>query len=1100
MRSIRNQARKGAAAFVSLLLASSAALSFAPSVRASAAADDGWEQKLRENDYILYFVNAGDPTPATAEAGDRIGLYASLTEQTYGPDPATGKKWGLDTATSATTVRDPSAKTGSLRYYNGPQTRDKALQYRFELPEGDYDVTLGFKNPWSGRSENFIIEGTNVSGDYAIGEYDAEKEVTYRKIRVSDGEMTVRIQGPSSGTLTNYNDPLVNYIVVRQYVVVQLADLQERIDAAKAEAADPKYTPYSVESVNAAAREAEALAASLAESGADIADPAVQERIRAAIAKLEKAVSELVASEPVSSYKPGAVWRDTNGAVIQAHGGGIFHDENTGLYYWYGEDKTNGYLPARGVRVYSSADLYNWKDEGLALTAIESMDDFEDDPLISRLYAGRTDKADILNDIGTNRIIERPKVIYNDKTGKYVMWMHTDGPSATSNANYAKAEAGYALSDSPTGPFVYQESHRMDRAPEDAEYNGQPDQPGMARDMNLFKDDDGTAYLIYSSEENMTIYISKLNEEYTDVVGWHKDGNAERDTTYKAEYGVDYVRVFPGAQREAPAMFKYEGKYYLITSGATGWSPNPAKYTVADSVFGEWRPMRDFAPGTSTTFGSQSTYVIPVDAAAGKFIYMGDRWNSANLGDSRYVWLPIEFGEDDSITLRWYDEWTQDVLDRMGKIAIDTELPEKTSLGRAPELPDTLAVTKSDGTTLTTPVVWTASGGFDKPGVVTAKGRLTQLADKTIERPIYVVPETNALFVHAGGAATSDYSKLAGYLGDLLLNPDAIDQSYDPSAGRAWGYVGNATAVSGNDGGDLFSSLRYLKSNSGDDLTYRFDQLASGRYSVYVGLYDPWYQYSKGNRQADILINGETLTSRYVFTDAKDVLAYSRLEPQNGSFEVTVRRSANAPASNSDPQISWIMIVAEEKTAQQVADGIEAIPAPVKDAAALTLPSVPEGYQIAILSTDSEVIGADGAIAPPAEDTVVQVALQVTRLSDGTTGTATLPVTVPATAKKVTGLKLNEEKVKLKAGESFAFAVTATYEDGSERDVTAYAAYASAKPSVAAVSYAGLLRAIRPGSCEIAVSYRGATAKARANVSSPGHRAGAEEEGEAVTE
>ena len=88
----------------------------------------------------------------------------------------------------------------------------------------------------------------------------------------------------------------------------------------------------------------------------------------------------------------------------------------------------------------------------------------------------------------------------------------------------------------------------------------------------------------------------------------------------------------------------------MITSGATGWDPNPAKYTVADDIFGEWAPYRDFAPGTSTTFDSQPTFVIPVDPEAGKFIYMGDRWKKDDLADSRYVWLPIEFGKDDEIS------------------------------------------------------------------------------------------------------------------------------------------------------------------------------------------------------------------------------------------------------------------------------------------------------------------------------------------------------------------------------------------------------------------------------------------------------------------
>ncbi|GJM69191.1 hypothetical protein HMSSN036_14070 [Paenibacillus macerans] len=134
-----------------------------------------------------------------------------------------------------------------------------------------------------------------------------------------------------------------------------------------------------------------------------------------------------------------------------------------------------------------------------------------------------------------------------------MMWAHIDGDKNPENnaQNYGKAQAGYAISDSPTGPFVYQRSYRMDQCPPD-QVDYQPGNPGMARDMNLFKDDDGTAYLIYSSEENRTIYISKLLDDYSDVVGWHKDGNVDengnpvRDAVYKGVYGEDYVRVFPG--------------------------------------------------------------------------------------------------------------------------------------------------------------------------------------------------------------------------------------------------------------------------------------------------------------------------------------------------------------------------------------------------------------------------------------------------------------------------------------------------------------------------------------------------------------------------
>ncbi|MGO4548843.1 S-layer homology domain-containing protein [Paenibacillus sp. 2TAB23] len=876
----------------------------------TAIAADFTDQELKDNDYILYFVNAGDQTPATVEGTDKLGLYSSVTEQVYGIDPVTSKAWGLVTTTSGTNVRDASTKSGSVRYYNGTQVRDKALAYDFELPAGEYDVTFGFNNPWSGRSVNLLVEGNNVSGgDLAIGAEGAEKVVTYRKLAVMDGQLNVRIQGPATAALSNYNDPLISYLIIRQNITIPLSELDNQVTAAEAELANTAYTTYSLAELSRVIQESKTLKQTLAGSNADVTEPAVQEQIITAIVTLKKAVAELVINAPNASFKPGAVWRDTNGALIQAHGAGMMYDEETETYYWYGEDKTFGYLPARGVRVYSSKDLYNWEDHGLALTAIGSADDFVNDPLISELYADRTDKADILNDIGTDRIIERPKVIYNDLTKKYVMWMHTDGPSATSTANYAKAEAGYALSDSPLGPFVYQRSDRMDQAPAGATDDGQPSQPGMARDMTLFKDDDGTGYLVYSSEENLTIYISKLNESYTDVVGWHKDGNAERDTQYKAVHGVDYVRVFPLAQREAPALFKYQGKYYMITSGATGWAPNVGKYTVADDIMGPWKTMRDVAPGSATTFGSQSTQVITVDAAAGKFIYMGDRWNQNDLGNSRYIWLPIEFGQNDEIALRWQDEWTLEMLEGMGKVTVNTSLPTSTVIGKAPVFPNTVNVTMSNGTVKDTPIAWNVSAdSFQKPGTVRVSGTLTKLANKKVEYQLYVIPESSAYFVNAGGAATADYLDMIALMGaGKVLNGETIDQKYDPENSQSWGYIGDNTLTSGTSSGDIFSSLRYLKSNAGDDLAYRFD-LENGDYDVYVGLYDPWSQYSNGKRIADIIVNGEVKTSGYVFTAATDVLSYTDVAIADGKLDLTVHRSANAGTSSSDPQISWIVV------------------------------------------------------------------------------------------------------------------------------------------------------------------------------------------------
>jgi len=696
--------------------------------------NDYTEEQLKENDYILYFVNAGDKTPDTVEGSDKMGLYSSKTEQMYGVDSGTGKTWGLVTETTNTTVIDgiETDKKHTLRYYNGPQTREKALEYKFELPEGEYDITLGFKNPWSGRSVNIFGEGDNLSnGDYDIGSYSTENEFTYRQLSVSDGELDLKVQGPKEAALTNHNDPLVNYIIIRKNVVLPLSDLETKILEAKAQTEETDiYTPVSLAALITVIEESEALVQAISEQNKDVTSKEVQDEIRAAINSLETALDGLVINVPNTSFKPGQPWLDTNGAVIQAHGGGIMYDEKTETYYWYGEDKTKGYLPATGVHAYSSKDLYNWKDEGVVMKAIENREDMDTDPYLVDLYGERTaeEKDVIFSDINTARgVLERPKVIYNEKTDKYVLWLHVDGPYEGSDSNYAKAKAGVAISDSPTGPFEYLESNRLNKVPDGMEY--QVRNTGMSRDMTLFKDDDGTAYIIYSSEENYSLYISKLNEEYTAIAG--------------EEYGKDFKRVIYNGHREAPAMFKYDGKYYLITSGATGWDPNPGRYHVADSVLGEWKDMGNpvIGEGASTTHGSQSTYVIPVDPENGKFIFMGDRWNRNDLGNSRYIWLPIEFGQEEEIVLNWYDEWNMEILNKMGKVTIHTEIPEKILVGETPSLPNVVNVTTPTKDTFDTEVSWSFNeNDFSKLGTVIVEATFPELNDKVLLVEMEVVP------------------------------------------------------------------------------------------------------------------------------------------------------------------------------------------------------------------------------------------------------------------------------------------------------------------------------------------------------------------------
>ena len=90
-------------------------------------------------------------------------------------------------------------------------------------------------------------------------------------------------------------------------------------------------------------------------------------------------------------------------------------------------------------------------------------------------------------------------------------------------------------------------------------------------------------------------------------------------------------------------MFKHDGSYYLVTSGATGWDPNQARYASAPSIEGPWTELSDL--GDSITYDTQPTYIIPVHGTqTTTYIYAGDRWQDPDLAGSKYIWLPLKLG------------------------------------------------------------------------------------------------------------------------------------------------------------------------------------------------------------------------------------------------------------------------------------------------------------------------------------------------------------------------------------------------------------------------------------------------------------------------
>ncbi len=307
-------------------------------------------------------------------------------------------------------------------------------------------------------------------------------------------------------------------------------------------------------------------------------------------------------------------WYDTDGNVINASDGGIIFAE--GKYHWYGQalralpykgDGEGGQVTDTGVVMYESEDLVNWKYEGVILAC-------STDPG-SELYSPMR--------------FERPKIIYNEKTGQYVLWGHYVKHPGNHGFGPGEGEAGVAVCDKVNGSYKWLRNFRP------------IDDNGVVRDCTLYKDIDGSAYFIYDRDiskidkGNRCVYIVKLSEDYLSCT-------------------QEYKRVDAAYQREAIAVVFCNGFYYMITSGLTGWAYNQAKCFRAKTLFGDWEDMGDPCIGDSkhTTFDSQTTAIFKVEDKD-MYIHMAERHNTDNFLHCSYIWLPVEFDKDNKIKLKY---------------------------------------------------------------------------------------------------------------------------------------------------------------------------------------------------------------------------------------------------------------------------------------------------------------------------------------------------------------------------------------------------------------------------------------------------------------
>lgn len=349
------------------------------------------------------------------------------------------------------------------------------------------------------------------------------------------------------------------------------------------------------------------------------------------------------------SIRPGKVWLDTNGKPIQAHGACVFYEN--GVYYWIGENKEftdgkNKKIWTWGIRMYASRDLYNWEDLGLIV-----------EPDLKN-------KKSVLH---PSRKMDRPHLLYNQQTKKYVLWL-----------KYFDQKCHYTVltAENLRGPYTIVNECLRPFGRKAGDYD-------LAVDVVT-----GQGYL-YCELDHTDVAAVKLNRDYTDVIG---------------EPSYIYKGYKPPLSREGITHVLHNGKHYIISSGMTGYIPNPSEVAVSDDWMTGYTIQGNphVNDASSASFNSQISGVFSI-AGTGQLVAIADRWvpdfvmdpqrydwiyrairsnydrsvkatlkekialtktpmiGTANTSIARYVWLPISF-EGDRLLIQWHDEWKPDEL------------------------------------------------------------------------------------------------------------------------------------------------------------------------------------------------------------------------------------------------------------------------------------------------------------------------------------------------------------------------------------------------------------------------------------------------------
>jgi hypothetical protein len=320
-------------------------------------------------------------------------------------------------------------------------------------------------------------------------------------------------------------------------------------------------------------------------------------------------LTDPVTTTPIAPPNPpGITFKDTDGVLMNAHGGGIIKVCDT--FYLHGEYflSTTTNNDFNGFSMYSSKDMATWKNEGIILPQQPS------------------------GQLGPMRKGERPHIIQCPATGEYVLYAH----SADETYQVDK-EVVYATSPTVNGVYSFKGSLT----------NSSGTIPAHS-DMSALSDGNN-AYVVTESG-----WVYTLS---SDCHSWVSDKQ------FPAVNGTT-------SGSEAPTVFKAGSTYYWIGSDKTGWRANDDFYSTAPAMEGPWTYQGYVAPVGDLTWMTQTTWVMPIAGSKGTvYMYWGDHWygdqSTANPGQhnylTTYVFQPLVFNGT-AISMPTYEvSWKLDV-------------------------------------------------------------------------------------------------------------------------------------------------------------------------------------------------------------------------------------------------------------------------------------------------------------------------------------------------------------------------------------------------------------------------------------------------------